>query len=240
MTPDWSMIFREFTKKYEEYYGIQENASLQILNKVKDLKGSNSLFKNLSSKDKGQTDDLLAELRYISLFLDCGWHVEIIQPSDKPTPDLKVTSDEFSSIVEIKHIRLRNSRPSPIKNIEQSDFLELYGDFPRAEKIVRNKMLGKKQAIEQIYQFSDRNPEDIPIIALWSSDGGIEEIEVESSLKRIVDEIREQKPDFPNGILIFGNGLIYRHMTFIPYPLHINGTFNPILKGIANRISLIR
>ncbi len=235
---DWLSILREFEKKCEDYYEIPENISSQLLNGVKDLKGSRSLFKGLSTFDKGRMGDLLAELHYINLFRNCIWTVEIIPASShKSRPDLKVISDTFAALIETKHIRFRNPGPSKIKNIIELDFLVPYGDFERDEKIIRDRSF---EAVDQIYHYSSRNPKDIPIIALWSSDGDIEELEVKFALERIIKQIKEEKPDFPNGLLVFCNGWLYRGIHFLPYPIHISGAFNPIINEIAYRISSIR
>jgi hypothetical protein len=200
----------------KECYGFSEDYSVQIINGIKDVKGAISLFEDIFSLDIGKTNDLLAELRYIYLFLNCGWTVEKIPKGTGRTPDLKVMSNFFSSLVEIKHIRLRNPGPSTLKNIKELDFLENYSDFESNEDKIRDKVL---QAVDQIYFYNDRDPNDIPIIAFWSSDGEIEEIDVMYSMTQIISDIQDQKPDFPNGILIFGNGWIYQNMKYLPYKI---------------------
>ncbi len=236
MPNDWAIIYQEFPKICKEYYKYPDDYTIQLLNKIKCVKGAISLFDNISSLNKGKTDDLLSEIRYICLFLNCGWIVEKIPRAPERTPDLKVSSDYFSSLIEIKHIRLRNPGPSMITNIKEIEFLEHYGDFERDEKKIRDDIF---DAADQIYSYKNRNPDDIPIIALWSSDGDIEEIEIESLLERIINEIREQKPNFPNGILIFGNGWIYRNMKYLSYPIPIRKPLNNKLIEIADKISSI-
>jgi len=236
MSIDWSVIFREFPRICKDYYGFSENYTIQLLFGIKDVKGIISLFDNISSSDKGKIEDLLAEIRFIYLFKNCGWTVEKIPKSAGPTPDLKVMSDFFSSLIEIKNIRWRNPGPSTVNNNTEQFLLEEHGDFCRDEEKIRDKVF---EAVDQIYFYKDRDPNDIPIIALWSSDGEIEEIDVKFSMQRIIDEMRDQKPDFPNGILIFGNGWIYQNMKYLPYPIPIREPFNHKLQAIASKITSI-
>jgi len=233
-TKDWSSIDQEFFKKCNDHYGITDYSFLQILlNGVKDLKGSRSLFKRLDKFDNEQIGDLLAELNYIHLFRNCRWTVEIIPASSNGrSPDLKVTSNNFTASIEIKHIRFRNPGPSSVK-IEELNLLEEYGNFRIDERTIRHKIF---KALDQIYFYSARNPKEIPIIALWSSDRDIEELEVDHSLNPIIKEIKEEKPDFPNGLLIFSNGWLYRGKLFLPYPIHISDVFNQDIKEIADKI----
>lgn len=237
MSYNWTDIYRKFPGLCKELHSFSEDYSIWLLDRIKGIAEATSLFDDMLSPQKEKINDILAEIRFIFLFLDCGWAVEKI-PKIKGSkyPDLRVTSDSFSALVEIKHIRFKYSGPPSTSNT-QDEMLVEYGN-PRWTN--RKIIDVASDAIDQIFSYLKHDPMDIPIIpmiALWSSDESIEAVDVKSSMPQLIEDLKKKKPDFPNGILIFGSLLLTRNMMYHPYQITTREPFDDVINEIMLKIS---
>jgi hypothetical protein len=139
------------------------------------MPGSGRKFSDIASaSDREQLQDTLAEIKYAVIFAELGFQVEI-EPfgkrKDSNNPDLQISRDGLSTVVEVKRFRPARSglKALDINELEQLDGLPTYGDSPRDWQKIFDEIERKfKQA------------GDDGIVAIWNNNDTLEPEEVES------------------------------------------------------------
>ncbi|MFC1593007.1 hypothetical protein ACFL4C_03230 [Candidatus Omnitrophota bacterium] len=107
-----------------------------------------SKFKHIAeASDKEQLYDYLAEIKYALVFAGLGFQVEA-EPLGKKGPDLRISRDNYSAFVEVKHFRQVDPGPPTIslsdKEILDDKFLlESYGNLERDIKKTKHRIIEK-------------------------------------------------------------------------------------------------
>ena len=148
--------------------------------------GADSKFKLIAeAPDKEQLYDYLAEIKYALVFAGLGFQVEA-EPLGKKGPDLRISRDDYSAFVEVKHFRRMYPGPPNI-----SLLLEPYGNPERDIKKTKCRI---KEKHEQVSRGKS-------IIALWNDDEDLEDIEVEQAVYQLRDDSAQESLSLPNGLL---------------------------------------
>ena len=109
---------------------------------IKTCEGSPSLFKRIAkAADSDQLGDCLVEGVFAALFLSAAFSVSIIPPSTQERrPDLRVSRDGLTAVVEIRHYRYKHPGP-PLMDLDkcrrmgETPILSLYGDYERMKAV---------------------------------------------------------------------------------------------------------
>jgi len=121
-----------------------------------------------------------------------------IEPSGKAGPDIEVTENDHGAIVEVTRFRRVYEGPPEICTDDERPMLVKYGDSRRDTEKAYNKIVGKFPQISEVVHTS--------IIALWNSDGDLEEIEMEEAIRHLRRDSEEHKISIPNNLafVLFG------------------------------------
>ncbi len=166
------------------------------LERVQQLPGVSSTFKRIAdARDREQLCDYLAEIRYALVFIGLGFHVQV-EPLGKKGPDLEISRDGRSAVVEIK--RFRQVAPGP-PNISLSSkefldgtfLLEPCGNLERDIKKIISR------AVEKFEQVGNSES----IIAFWSDDE--KDIETELAISELRNDAAQRRRAPPLGLLFF-------------------------------------
>ena len=138
---------------------------------------SNRVFARIAAaSDKEQLEDYLAEVRYALIFCGLGFEVTI-EPGGNKGPDLSISRDGHSAVVEI--MRFRKVYSGPPSGSADEDFLLLeYGNPGR----------DTRKAFEKILRKFSRVDGKRAVIAVWNDDGDLEELEVEAAVKDLGED----------------------------------------------------
>lgn len=150
-----------------------------LLEAVNHLPTASRKFSRIAeAADIEQLEDLLAEIRYILVFVGLNFDVEM-EPLGKKGPDIKIARNGHDALVEIK--RFREIYPGPPIFSPSMSKLPVYGNPTRDTYKVY-------QAIkEKTSQLSDQTS----IIAIWNDDNDMEEIEAKWAVRALWEEIEQ-------------------------------------------------
>lgn len=189
------------------------------LERVQQLRGVGSLLKRIArAGDREQLCDYLAEIRYSLLFVGLGFEVQI-DPSGvvgKKVPDLRISRDGRSALVEVKHFRELDPGPryvslSSKEFLDETFLLEPYGEPERDVKKIRSQAKGKFGQVGS----------NESIIAFWNEEE--EEIDTESAVSWLREDVAKRKLALPHGLLfvLYGSSWERPRQQFYCFPLQI-------------------
>ena len=155
------------------------------------VKKSKRVFQRIASaKDKEQIADSLAEIRYALIFAGLGFEVEF-EPMGNQGPDLGIKRDNKEAVVEVKRFR-KTSSEIPLLNLDDENLtLPEYGNIPRDVRRAFDKILTKFRQVE--YQTG--------IIAIWNDDEELEEVETDTAVYNIRNDVKRGLLKTPDGLL---------------------------------------
>lgn len=165
-----------------------------LLERVQKLLGVSSTFKRIAAApDREQLFDYLAEIRYALVFIELGFEVQI-EPLGKEGPDLEISRDGRSAVVEVKHFRQVDLGPPkiPLSNKEFLDDTFLLEPYGNPERDV-NKIISR--AIKKFKQVSNNES----IIAFWNENEN--DIETEIAVRELREVVAQRKLELPSGLL---------------------------------------
>ncbi|MBU2536520.1 MAG: hypothetical protein ABIK32_07170 [Chloroflexota bacterium] len=189
------------------------------LEQVWQMPGASLKFKRIANvPDREQLYDYLAEIRYALVFTRIGFQVQL-EPLGEEGPDLGISRDGHSAVVEVK--RFRQVDPDPPKNslsdkefLDDTFLLEPYGDPERDIKKIISRIA------EKFKQLGNRES----IIAVWNDDE--KDIESEHALSELRNDVGQQRLSLPTGLLfvLYGSDWQRPRQQFYCFPLRILGT----------------
>jgi len=157
---------------------------------IQQMPGANRLFKRIAStSDKEQLQDYLGEVRYALVFAGLGFQVEI-EPLGGKGPDLGISRDGHSAIVEIMRFRKVFPGPPELDLSDEDMTLPEYGNIPRDIRKSFEKIIAKFPQVDT----------QQGIIAIWNDEEELEEAEVITAVDRIRDEAIRKIISLPPGI----------------------------------------
>jgi hypothetical protein len=160
------------------------------LERIQQMPGANRLFKRIvSASDKEQLEDCFAEVRFALIFAGLGFQVEI-EPVGSKGPDLGISRDCHSAIVEIMRFRKVNPGPPMLDLSDENLLLPEYGNIPRDIRKTFEKILAK---------FPQVGGQE-GIIAIWNDDEELEDAEVETAVINIRNDAIQQITSLPSGL----------------------------------------
>ena len=149
------------------------------------MPGADGLFARVvSGTDKETLLDHLAVATHALIFAGLGFKV-CIEPAGKAGPDLAVSRDGHTAVVEVTRFRPMHPGPPMVDLTRVNPILLEYGNPSR----------DVRKAVGKIYEKFSQIGDGEAIIALWNDEGDLEKLEVEMA----VDDLR-QSP-FPSGLL---------------------------------------
>jgi hypothetical protein len=143
------------------------------------MPGSDRKLKSIANEnDREQLQDKLAEIKYAVIFAELGFKVEIeplagTRPGSS-NPDLQITRDNLSTLVEVKRFRPARSslKVIDLDKFTETDELPIYGDAVRDWQKIFDEIEHK---IRQVGNDG--------IIAIWNNNNTLESEEVESATR---------------------------------------------------------
>lgn len=154
--------------------------------------------------------DLLAELRYALVFDALGFTITCEPARTGRGPDFAVTRADASFTVEVH--RFRPVSPQAPYGLASDGTLSPYGD---GETAVRR---GLYVIVDKLAQLGASEG----VVALWSDDDGIEEIEAELAVRELLEEAQRGVRTIPPNLshVLFGSGDVsVTGQQFYCYPL---------------------
>ncbi len=137
--------------------------------------------------DREQLADYLAEIRFALVFASLRFSVEM-EPSGNKGPDLRVTRDGFSPIVEV--LRFKHVYPGPPEFKATDLYIASYGNARR----------DCRKAFQKIQEkFRQVGNEDC-LLAIWNDDGDMEETHVLTAVHMLRDDIEAGIFEVPRGL----------------------------------------
>ena len=182
----------------------------KLLSVIQPCDHSSSLFRRIAqAADNDQLADCLVEGMFVFHFLDHGFAVSIIPGSSKERrPDLRVSRDGQTAVVEIKHYRHKHPGP-PLLDLDEyrrtgkTPLLAKYGDYERDEKRCHRILVN---TLEQIFAHIDGK--EPFIIAFWNSDDDLDELQFSSSVQSLLARERNILPPDSCGFSLFRSNWI--------------------------------
>ena len=189
------------------------------LERVQQLPGVSSTFKRIAdAPDREQLCDYLAEIRYALVFIGLGFQVRV-EPLGKKGPDLGISRDGHSAVIEVKSFRQVDPGPSKIslsskEFLDDTFLLEPYGNLERDIKKIISR------AVEKFEQVGNSES----IIAFWNDDE--KDIESELAIRELRNDAAQRRLAPPPGLLFFLYGSDWQRPSqqFYCFPLRILGT----------------
>lgn len=176
---------------------------------IEPCEGSPSLFKRIAkAADCDQLGDCLVEGVFAALFLSAAFSVSIIPPSTQERrPDLRVSRDGLTAVVEIRHYRYKHPGPPLMDLVEcrrtgRTPILTLYGDYERDEKRFHPVLVDK---LEQIFAHVESS--EPFIIAVWNSDRDLDELQLSSMVRTLATRTGYDLPKCGCGFTLYGSNL---------------------------------
>jgi hypothetical protein len=209
MNSDQTTKDKEFVEavllKLETIYGKNAKNYASLIETVRTMKGSDSLFKEALYFSDNRIPDFIVELYFASYFHNRNYSVEIVSRSDQEkTPDLLISNETLRGYVEIKHIRKKHEGPKSLIPGESTKMkiLEKYGDPVRDERYCRDKIL---EGFHQIQSYSGLKNTDVMVVAIWNSDEDLDELDLKFTISNLIEE-RNEFENIPNQKwVVFGN-----------------------------------
>ena len=185
---------------------------------VRQMPGASLKFRRIANApDREQLYDYLAEIRYALVFAGIGFQVHL-EPLGEEGPDLGISRDGHSAVVEVKRFRQVDQCPPKIslsdkEVLDDTFILEPYGDPERDIKKVISRIA------EKFKQVGNRES----IIAVWNDDE--KDIESEHALSELRNDATQQRLSLPNGLLfvLYGSDWQRPRQQFYCFPLRILG-----------------
>ena len=218
-----SEVGRLLNKANQNLFLLLEKNEAQLwesrLERVQRMPGASLTFKRIANApDKEQLYDYLAEIRYALVFIGIGFQVQL-EPLGKKGPDLGISRDGHSAVVEVKRFRQVDSDP-PNFSLSSKEFLhdtfllEPYGNLERDVKKIVSRIAGKFKQVG--------NSESI--IAVWNDDE--KDIESKDALSELRNDADQQRLSLPTGLLfvLYGSDWQRPRQQFYCFPLRILGT----------------
>lgn len=157
--------------RIDEFYRAK-SAYASWIRAAATLPGSEFLLSRIGSAGaEGQLMDYLAELRYALVFRDLGFTVEI-EPLGRKGPDLEVSREGLSAVVEIARFRPMNPGPPESGG-------ELLAEYGNPSRDVAKSLAKIVHKFEQLVG-------NLSIIAIWNDDDALEELEMSSAVRDLV------------------------------------------------------
>jgi hypothetical protein len=183
---------------------------------VKHMPGAQRKLARIATADnKEEVADCLAEITYILIFAGLGFEI-VIEPLGKKGPDLQVSRDGKSVLVEVAHFRTVHQGPPHLTSEDGGSLNDLvlieYGNPQRDVTKAWSKIL------EKFGQVGDLES----IIALWNDDEDMEELEVEAAVRDLVIDAMKGIQKLPKGLMfvLYGSSWVGRQQ-FYCFPLHV-------------------
>jgi hypothetical protein len=162
----------------------------RYLERIQQIVGANRLFKRIASASgKEQLQDYFAEVRFILIFIGLGFQVEI-EPLGSKGPDLRISRDGHSVIVEIMRFRKVTEGPPMLDISDENLLLPAYGNIPRDIRKSFEKILAK------FTQVGNQQG----IIAIWNDDEELEDPEVGTAVANIRNDAIRKIISLPPGL----------------------------------------
>ena len=209
-----------FQKALQNVSLLLEKSEAQLwrsrLERVGQMAGASLKFKRIASaRDKEGLYDYLAEIRYALVFAGLGFQVRL-EPLGEKGPDLEISRDGHTAVVEVKRFRQINPGPSKIslsdKEFSDDTFLlEPYGDLEREI----NKCASRVE--EKFKQVGDM----ASIIASWNDDEDLDEVGHEGAVRRLYNYAAQEGSSLPSGLLciLYGSNWCRQRQQFYCFPL---------------------
>lgn len=171
---------------------------LKCFRRVEQMSNASRIFRRIINAQRDGIDDYLSEVWFAVLFSVLGFQV-VIEPSGKVGPDMEVTENDHSAIVEVARFRRVYEGPPEICTDDERPMFVEYGDSRRDTEKAYNKIVDK---FPQVRKVNTRTS----IIALWNSDGDLEEIEMEEAIRHLRKDSEEHRISIPNNLafVLFG------------------------------------
>jgi len=159
------------------------------------MPGAARKFKRIhkAKGDKEQVLDYLAELRYTLAFAGLGFQVELVE---KPNaPDFRAVRDGHTAGVEVKRLRLVHKGPPMLTD---EDLANEMGILPRyaSEQDIENDIT---KVWDDLAEKIGKMGNEGVIIALWSDDERLGELEPPRAVQWLCDEATEGIRVLPSG-----------------------------------------
>ena len=167
------------------------------LTRIQQMPNANRTFKRIAStSETEQLGDYLAEVLYALVFAGLGFHVEI-EPHGIKGPDLRISRDGLTAVVEIMRLRKINPGPPVSAASISEELLETYGNPHRDIRKAFTKLISKFPQTDLANS----------IIAIWNDDEDLEEIEVELAVRDILSDAQQQNLTIPHGLsfILYGS-----------------------------------
>lgn len=159
--------------------------------RVQQMLGFNKVFGRIASAiDKEQLADYLVEIQYALIFAGLSFQVGF-EPLGNKGPDLGITRDGQSIIVEVKRFRKMYPGPPILDHSDQNLILPEYGNPPR----------DIRKAFEKIQLKFPQVSNQLSIIAIWNDDEDLEEVETKMAVNDLRNDASQGKLSLPNGLL---------------------------------------
>jgi hypothetical protein len=139
------------------------------------MPGANRKFRSIADeRDRGQLQDTLAEIKYAVIFAELGFQVEIEPPigeDSKANPDLRISRDGYSSIVEVRRYRPSDDLDPKTFSVNEWSELDVLPEFGDPERDWQKIFDGVEDKFRQAGTDG--------VIAFWNNAGRLLPEEVE-------------------------------------------------------------
>jgi len=171
---------RRALEKIAALQGTQRARELEpFLARVEEMEGAGRLFKRIADAgDVDAMDDHLATARYALMFAGLAFEV-VVEPTGREGPDLSITRDGQSAVVEVTRFRKMHEGPSASAPPNMPDILQEYGDPLRDIRKVRDKVTSKFRQLRK----------GTGVVAIWNDDGDLEDLEARQGVAEIAHEV---------------------------------------------------
>jgi len=215
-----SEVGRLLNKANQNLFLLLEKNEAQLwesrLERVRQMPSASLKFKRIANApDREQLFDYLAEIRYALVFSSIGFQVQL-EPLGEEGPDLGISRDGHSAVVEVKRFRQVDPGPPKIslsdkETLDDKFLLEPYGDPERDIKKIISRIA------EKFKQVGNRES----IIAVWNDDE--KDIESEAALGELRNDADKQRLSLPTGLLLvlYGSDWQRPRQQFYCFPLRV-------------------
>lgn len=212
-----SKLLKKATQKLSLLLGENKTQFWQsCLEQVGQMAGASAKFKSIASVgDKEQLYDYLVEIRYALAFAGLGFQVKL-EPLGGKGPDLEISRDDHSAVVEVKRFRQVDSDPPKIslsnkEFLDNTFLLEPYGDPERDIKRIISRIA------EKFKQVGDRES----IVAVWNDDE--KDIESKDAVSELCNDADQKRLSLPTGLLfvLYGSDWQRPRQQFYCFPLRV-------------------